>query len=147
MEKINHVYQYHYSGCFIASIAMILHTSYDEAFKLVFGKDADIRQIDWQLTPSPKNRGAALTIEQAMLKLSQLGIYVHKSKYVNINNLHRYGKHALLIINFKQDNLAHAIVFDGVQKEFFDPFKLVDFRTKYLKPRYQDHLDEIILIN
>lgn len=112
---IQHVGQHHKNGCFVASLAMLLGCSYEEAFKKVFPKSKyTYNYRDW-----PKS-GYKLTPEKALRILDKHGIKTKKAKLKRATSLKK--RTALIMLRWKiAPELMHAVVFDGETGKIYDP--------------------------
>lgn len=120
-KPLKHIRQYHESGCFIACVAMLLHKSYDEVFKMVH-PDKNINDIGIYARPGHGTVHAALTVDEQILRLPKLGIRVKPSIVRKISTIRRNNKTALIFIRWKNEPwCGHVIVYDGVKNKFLNP--------------------------
>lgn len=137
---LQHVYQDHYNGCFIAALAMILGKTYEDTFKLVF-PDRDITNGDHALRCEGTDRDIGARAAQA---LEKLGVKTKKSTYRKVKSLIRYArKNVLIIVRWHGGPLCHAVVFDAETKRFLDPSGPVE---PYDIKTYQRNLDSMYYI-
>ena len=108
------VAQNHNTGCFVACIAILLETSYEDAFERIHKKpcpppDAYFRQHLVGLTP-----------ERSLELMPSLGLKVEKSNLRNVRSLRR--RTSLILLRWRTEpTQMHGIVFDGEAGRFLDP--------------------------
>lgn len=113
---IRPVSQEHHSGCFIASVAMLLGKSYSEAFSLLHpGQNPRLLLEHGFRLSTPKKTAHSL--------LRGLGFKTHSSKYRQFTSYQKWiTKNGIMIIRWDWDpTLCHCIVFDGETKDFIEP--------------------------
>lgn len=105
---------HHWSGCFVACIAMVTGTSYEQAFKLLFPKrrfENEYHGIRRMNPTAPAN--------VAYLKMSALGLQPKRTNRVSFDKLNRT---AIWIIRWSwSPELMHAVVWDHQTKTILDP--------------------------
>lgn len=103
------------TGCFIAAIATLLGSTYEEAYRLCHpGKDPD---IEWE-----HGFWDTSVLRAAFQSLERAGIKGRLAPYKKFSSFSKRNKHALLIIRWRiEPNLCHAIVYDGDTHRFLDP--------------------------
>lgn len=130
------VEQYHKLGCFTACLAMILNKSYFDTTKIVHPNK-------YYGLFSKKSCDVAISIEDALRKLEEVGIKVSST---NIRNIKDLKKDALLIVRLKSledaEVFLHTIMYDSCEKKILDPAHKVPFSIK----RYERALDSAYLI-
>lgn len=113
---IRPVSQEHHSGCFVASVAMLLGKSYLEAFSLLHpGKDPLMTYEHGFREASPQ--------ETAQRLLHSLGFKTHPSRYKQFSSFQKWmKKNAVMIIRWDFDpTMCHCVVFDGGERNFIEP--------------------------
>jgi hypothetical protein len=139
---LRRVTQLNYTGCFIASVAMLLNKSYAEAFALLHpGMDMD-------QSYEHGFRELASMEEIAHKHLQRLGFRTRTCKYRRFSSYrNRVQKNAILIIRWTYSpTLCHCIVFDAELKKFFDPNEGTYVESNHSIKRLQRQLDCGIVI-
>jgi hypothetical protein len=133
LRELKKVYQEHDNGCFIACTAMLLGTSYNEAFKLIH-PDKDPFNVElW-------SSSIGMTPEASIKRLVRLGLNPSPRPLRQLRNLR---KTALILIRWAcAPTLMHGIVYDVVRDKFLDPC------GRTLKTRvYEKQLDSVYYFN
>lgn len=139
---LNLVTQLHDSGCFIASVAMLLGKSYNEAFQLLHPGQSTWSVLEHGFMEMSV-RGGALRM------LRGLGFQAHASSYRKFRTFQkRVNKNAIMIIRWQfEPTRCHCIVFDGDTKNFIEPDGAYVITSKYKLRRLQEQLDTAIVID
>jgi hypothetical protein len=139
---LNPVTQLDDSGCFIASVAMLLGKEYQDAFRLLHpGKKA------WSTI---EHGFIDLSVKNAALRMLRgLGFQAHASSYKKFRTYRkRVNKNAIMIIRWDYEpTRCHCIVFDGDTKHFIEPDGGYVITSKYKLRRLQEQLDCAIVID
>lgn len=110
------VAQLSHTGCFIASLAMLLGKTYREAFKLVHPR----KNMDTMFSHGFRTNFVEAKVHKL---LNGLGIQTHTGKYRKFKSYtDRVKKNAIMVIRWKRNpSSCHCIVFDAKEKRFIDP--------------------------
>lgn len=115
-------------GCFVATVACLLGSTYQEAFKLIHPGTF----------MTPYNGG--VPIEDAPKLLKKLGWKLRKTTIKHISSIK---KDALILITWRdQPDLSHAVIYDAKEKKVIDPINLPPFKNR----TYERHLNSIYYI-
>lgn len=133
LNALKRVHQEHDNGCFIACTAMLLGTSYLDAFKIIHPDKNPFQTEVW-------SRAIGMTPEASIQRLIKLGLNPVKRPLRQLRNLRRT---ALVLIRWEYaPTLMHAVVYDAIRDRFLDP----GYSTKKMKV-YQRQLDSVYYFN
>ena len=110
---IRRVEQLHDTGCFVACLAMLLDTTYQQAFQLVYPN---------RPMPAPWDRLERVWLdpEQALNMMPKFGIHPIRASIRSVRSLKK--RTSLVLLRWRtQPSLQHALIFDGETGNFVDP--------------------------
>lgn len=136
---IQRVQQLHDSGCFVACIAMLLNTTYEEAFSRLFPYRMMPPACTTECINSPIVCCEQVSLETnlALSIMPQFGLEIKLSNLKSVQSLKK--RTSLVILRWRTcPERSHALLFDGEQGIFVDPCYKVPLNHRIMNINLED---------